>query len=80
MATRWTRLLDRRLHNAMAYPALNALAASWADLTLVAQRHVTALGAAAASAPLAPDPGIQPAGDGLEAVLTAWSKRRRLLP
>jgi histidine ammonia-lyase len=30
-------------HNAMAYPALNALAAAWADLTLLAQRHVTAL-------------------------------------
>ena len=35
--------------NAMAYPALNALAAAWADLTLLAQRHVTALGAAADS-------------------------------
>jgi histidine ammonia-lyase len=30
-------------HNAMTYPALNALAATWADLTLLAQRHVTAL-------------------------------------
>jgi histidine ammonia-lyase len=38
-------------HNAMAYPALNALAASWADLTLLAQRHVTALCTAAAAAP-----------------------------
>jgi histidine ammonia-lyase len=38
-------------HNAMAYPALNALAASWADLTLLAQRHVTALCTGAASAP-----------------------------
>ena len=33
-------------HNAMAYPALNALAAVWADLTLLAARHVTALRAA----------------------------------
>ena len=33
-------------HNAMAYPALNALAAVWADLTLLAGRHVTALRAA----------------------------------
>ena len=40
-------------HNAMAYPALNALAASWADLTLLTQRHVTALRTAAASAPQA---------------------------
>ncbi|HYB89260.1 MAG TPA: aromatic amino acid lyase [Streptosporangiaceae bacterium] len=38
-------------HNAMAYPALNALAAAWADLTLLVQRHVTALGTAAAPAP-----------------------------
>jgi histidine ammonia-lyase len=30
-------------HNAMAYPALNALAAVWADLTLLAGRHVAAL-------------------------------------
>jgi histidine ammonia-lyase len=38
-------------HNAMAYPALNALTAAWADLTLLTQRHVTALRTAAASAP-----------------------------
>src|SRR5215475_13229712 len=37
-------------HNAMAYPALNALAAAWADLTLLAQRHVTALCTTAAYA------------------------------
>jgi len=30
-------------HNAMAYPALSALAAAWADLTLLASWHVTAL-------------------------------------
>ena len=34
-------------HNAMAYPALNALAAAWADMTLLTQRHVTALCTAA---------------------------------
>jgi len=48
-------------HNAMAYPALNALAASWADLTLLAQRHVTALCTAAVSAPT----GLEPALGGL---------------
>ena len=60
-------------HNAMAYPALNALAASWADLTLLAQRHVTALCTAAASAPSARAPrfaagaatGLEPALSGL---------------
>jgi histidine ammonia-lyase len=34
-------------HNAMTYPALNALAATWADLVLLTQRHVTALRTAA---------------------------------
>ena len=48
-------------HNAMVYPALNALAASWADLTLLAQRHVTALCTAAVSAPT----GLEPALGGL---------------
>jgi histidine ammonia-lyase len=37
-------------HNALAYPALNVLAAAWADLTLLAQRHVTALSTVAAPA------------------------------
>ena len=50
-------------HNAMAYPALNALAASWADLTLLAQRHVTAMRTAAASA--RPATGLEPALSGL---------------
>src|SRR5262249_20035036 len=45
-------------HNAMAYPALNALAAAWADLTLLAQRHVTALCTTAAT-------GLEPALGGL---------------
>lgn len=44
-------------HNAMAYPALNALAAVWADLTLLAGRHVTAL-RAAAPAPGGPGPEL----------------------
>jgi histidine ammonia-lyase len=34
-------------HNAMTYPALNALAATWADLTLLTQRHVMAFRTAA---------------------------------
>jgi histidine ammonia-lyase len=57
-------------HNAMAYPALNALAAAWADLTLLTQRHVTALGTVAASAPpaQAPRPAAG-AATGLEPVL-----------
>ena len=50
-------------HNAMAYPALNALAASWADLTLLAQRHVTAICTAVASA--RPTTGLEPALSGL---------------
>ena len=59
-------------HNAMAYPALNALAASWADLTLLAQRHVTALCTAAPSEPArasrsaaGPTTGLAPALSGL---------------
>jgi histidine ammonia-lyase len=35
--------------NAMAYPALNALSAAWADLALVAERQVTALNTAETS-------------------------------
>lgn len=65
-------------HNAMAYPALNALAAAWADLTLLAQRHVTALGAAAASAALAPGPGSAAgAATGLEPVLSGLVEEAR---
>ncbi|HXY44224.1 MAG TPA: aromatic amino acid lyase [Acidimicrobiales bacterium] len=30
-------------HNAMAYPAINALNVAWADLALLAERHVTCL-------------------------------------
>jgi len=65
-------------HNAMAYPALNALAAAWADLTLLAQRHVTALGAAAASAPPVPDSGSAAgAATGLEPVLSGLVEEAR---
>jgi histidine ammonia-lyase len=63
-------------HNAMTYPALNALAAAWADLTLLTQRHVTAF-RTAVSAPPAPDSAdsgqaswsAAHAATGLEAVL-----------
>ena len=36
-------------HNGMAYPAMNALSAAWADLALVAERQVTALNTAETS-------------------------------
>jgi len=49
-------------HNAMVYPALNALAAAWADLTLLAQRHVTAL--CATAVPPSPGQASGPAGLG----------------
>ena len=43
-ATRWGGLVSTGgFHNAMVYPALNTLAAAWADLTVLAVRHVTAL-------------------------------------
>jgi len=59
-------------HNAMAYPALNALAAAWADLALLTQRHVTALGTAAASAsPAQAARSAAGAATGLEPVLGA---------
>jgi histidine ammonia-lyase len=45
-------------HNAMVYPALNALAAAWADLTLLTQRHVTALRSGA-------ETGLEPVLSGL---------------
>ena len=65
-------------HNAMTYPALNALTAAWADLALLSQRHVTALSTAGLSAPPARDSAASaqvsgaPAGatTGLEPVLT----------
>jgi histidine ammonia-lyase len=53
-------------HNTMAYPALNAIAAAWADLTLLTQRHVTALRtAAAAGATADASTGLEPALAGL---------------
>ena len=60
-------------HNAMAYPALNSLAAAWADLTLLAQRHVVALRSAAASAP----PARATAATGLEPVLSGLAEEAR---
>jgi histidine ammonia-lyase len=36
-------------HNGMAYPAMNALSAAWADLALVAERQVSALNTAETS-------------------------------
>ncbi|MEB3024070.1 aromatic amino acid lyase [[Mycobacterium] crassicus] len=36
-------------HNGMAYPAMNALSATWADLALVAERQITALNTAETS-------------------------------
>jgi histidine ammonia-lyase len=36
-------------HNGMAYPAMNALSAAWADLALVAERQITALNTAETS-------------------------------
>jgi histidine ammonia-lyase len=64
-------------HNAMTYPALNVLAATWADLTLLTQRHVTALCTTAVSAAAARDSAASAqaswstagAATGLEAVL-----------
>jgi histidine ammonia-lyase len=56
-------------HNAMAYPALNALAAAWADLTLLAQRHVTALRATAVPPPGQPPGNAAGAATGLGPVL-----------
>ncbi|HEY7012686.1 MAG TPA: aromatic amino acid lyase [Streptosporangiaceae bacterium] len=47
-------------HNAMAYPALNALAAAWANLTVLAVQHVTELRALrpAGRAVAAPEPAL----------------------
>ena len=51
-------------HNGMAYPAMNALSAAWADLALVAERQVTALNTAETSGlPVnLAVPGAAPAG------------------
>jgi histidine ammonia-lyase len=52
-------------HNAMAYPALNTLAAAWADLTVLSIQHVAelrTLGPAGSAAP-APDPALSGLAD-----------------
>lgn len=51
-------------HNGMAYPAMNALSAAWADLALVVERQVTALNTAETSGlPLnLAAPGAAPTG------------------
>jgi histidine ammonia-lyase len=56
-------------HNAMTYPALNALTATWADLTLLTQRHVTALHTAAVSAPPARDSAVSAQASGSTAAV-----------
>ena len=59
-------------HNAMAYPALNALAAAWADLTLLTGRHVTALRATASAGTRAVN-----AASGPSAVLSGFIEEAR---
>lgn len=59
-------------HNAMAYPALNALAAAWADLALLAGRHVAALGTAVAASARAVS-----ATSGLPAALSSFIEEAR---
>jgi histidine ammonia-lyase len=54
-------------HNAMAYPALNALTATWADLALLAERHVAALRTVAGAAPPAGDSAVPPQASGATA-------------
>ena len=66
-------------HNAMAYPALNALAAAWADLTLLTQRHVTALRTALVSPGQAQATGpVAGAATGLEPVLGGLVEEARV--
>ena len=57
-------------HNAMAYPALNALNVAWADLALVAERHVTGLHTAAVSE--LPNLLALPEAPGSETNLFGW--------
>src|SRR5215831_11820341 len=62
-------------HNAMVYPALNALAAAWADLTLLAQRHVAAFHTAVPpaqgqAAPAQASGSAAGSGTGLEPLLS----------
>src|SRR5262249_59284105 len=63
-------------HNAMVYPALNALAAAWADLTLLAQRHVAAFHTAVPpaqgqAAPAQASGSAAGSGTGLEPLLSS---------
>ncbi len=57
-------------HNAMAYPALNALNLAWADLALVAERHVAGLHTAAVSE--LPNLLALPGAPGSETNLFGW--------
>jgi histidine ammonia-lyase len=52
-------------HNAMVYPALNTLAAAWADLTVLAVQHVTELRTLgpAGSAAAGPEPALSGLAD-----------------
>jgi histidine ammonia-lyase len=57
-------------HNAIAYPAISSLAAAWADLAFLAERHVTAMhvGATGHLPPLLERPG----GRGGKTNLLGW--------
>ena len=58
-------------HNGIAYPAMSTLAAAWADLILLAERHVTAMhvGATSQLPPLLERPG----GGGGKTNLLGWA-------
>ena len=60
-------------HNGAAAPALDGLTAAWADLALVAQRHVTAMHSPTSGLPhlLAP-PGFVPGASGGATNLFGW--------
>ncbi len=57
-------------HNAMGYPALNTLTPAWADLALIAERHVTALHTPAVSE--LPALLAMPGAPGSETNLFGW--------
>ncbi len=57
-------------HNAMGYPALNALNVAWADLALVAERHVTCLHTSSVSE--LPNLLALPGAPGSETNLFGW--------
>ena len=58
-------------HNGMAYPAMSALAAAWADLAFLAERHVTAMHVGATAAHL-PRLLERPDGGGGRTNLLGW--------